>query len=219
MPPKKMLRRRPPPRRIGPKPLSFNPTPLAGRHRVVIAYQAGKNLTEATFGAGATQVWSLTGPYDPDVTGAGVQPVGFDPWMNMYTNYLITKVSYELTFVNTVASTVRVGFVMNNINALPPTTPAWPVDPNGKCRVLGSTSGSRAATTFTGTVIPSKVLQVPWSSYYSEADYMGSAIGNPLRQVYLMTYVTGTSAVGNVDTVVRISYEMELRNPIPMSTS
>lgn len=205
--------------RGGPQPLPMNPTPLRGRHTSLIAYQAGKNLTEPTVGAAATQTWSLTGCYDPDITGTGVQPIGFDPWTTMYQNFLVLRTTYELTFVNTSSNTVRVGFLMSNLNSLPTSVAAWPSDPCGKFSVLGSVGGNRAVKTFKGTVEPWTKMQIPKESYITTPDFQGSAIQNPLRQLYMMTYVNGLSAVANVDTVLRLCFQVEWRNPILQSVS
>lgn len=203
----------------GVRALPLNPRPLGNNHTVVVAYQAGKNLTEAVVGTGATQTWSLTGLFDPDITGVGAQPVGFDPWMIMYQNYLVTKVTVELTFCNTVNATARVGYLCNNANALPSSLAAWPVDPNGQFSLLGTSAGNRAVKTFRRTIRPWELLQVPQTSYMSEAEFQGSSIANPVRQLYMITWVNGFSVVGNVDTVIRISYQIQLRNPTLQSVS
>lgn len=194
-------------------PLSLNPQPLRSKIRVCLPYQAGKNLTEAALGSGATQTWSLTGCYDPDITGVGVQPIGFDPWTTMYQNFLVMKVTFEVTYSNTTANMAKVGFLMNNLNSLPASLAAWPSDPNGKFVVLGPSSGNRGVTTLRMTILPWKVLQVPYQSYYSDTDYIGSPTQNPVRQLYLIIWATGFSVLANVDTVFRVTYEVEFRNP------
>jgi hypothetical protein len=42
-------------------------------------------------GAAYHQVFSGNGLYDPDITGSGAQPMGFDQWMNLYAYYRSTK--------------------------------------------------------------------------------------------------------------------------------
>lgn len=200
-------------RRFYKSSIPLSPTPMPKTMKVCIAYSAGHNMLEAALGAGDTEVYSLTGPYDPYITGAGTQPVGFDPWMTMYQNYRVVKARLEVTFINLSANTCSVMIVPNNINALPATLNAWRVDPNVSCRVLGSSSGSRAATVIDRTYVPWKILQIPKSMYMTDTEYIGSPTQNPVRQIYAIIAVQGLTAVANVDIMVRISYQIELLNP------
>lgn len=55
-------------------------------------------------GAGGTpQTWifALNGLYDPDTSGAGHQPLGFDQIMLMYNHYTVIGARVRATFVNT----------------------------------------------------------------------------------------------------------------------
>lgn len=53
-------------------------------------------------------VWSANGAYDPDISGAGHQPLGFDQMMLFYNHY--TVVSSRIRVVYTSASTFPVHF-------------------------------------------------------------------------------------------------------------
>lgn len=52
------------------------------------------NSTETA--VNAEFVMSLTSAFDPEITNAGAQPRGFDQWANLYNNYRVTGVSYEI---------------------------------------------------------------------------------------------------------------------------
>jgi len=48
----------------------------------------------------SVQTFRLNSLYDPDETGAGVQPVGFDEIMALYTYYRVEKVRVKITAVS-----------------------------------------------------------------------------------------------------------------------
>ncbi len=45
-------------------------------------------------------VFSLNGMFDPNVTGTGVQPLGFDQWAAFYTQYQVLSSSIKVVTVN-----------------------------------------------------------------------------------------------------------------------
>jgi len=186
---------------------------------VVVAYSERRTLTEAVLGSAVTYTYSLTGPYDPNITGAGVQPVGFDPWMTMYSAYRVARTRVEITFSNVNATLATIGSIPSNLNSLPSSIAAWNVDPFGWCKSLGSVGGNRGQIVMYRTYVPWQIMQIPRAQYMTDADYMGSAIANPARQLYLMVFTSGLSAVAVVDIVVRISYDMQLMLPVLQSVS
>lgn len=46
-------------------------------------------------------VYSANGPYDPDITGTGLQPVGFDQLMTFYNHYTVMNSRIRVVFQNT----------------------------------------------------------------------------------------------------------------------
>lgn len=51
------------------------------------------------------------GMYDPDSTGTGHQPRGFDQLMAFYDHYVVTSVTLKAQFFNTSGSVASIGFV------------------------------------------------------------------------------------------------------------
>lgn len=202
-----------------PAQLSFNPTPLGKSHSVVIAYADKRTLTEAVINTAVTYTYSLNGPYDPNITGAGVQPVGFDPWMTMYTNFRVDQVRVEITFMNTSANNAWVGMIPSRYNALPSTLLAWQVDPCGSTKMLGSNQGNLGVVRIVRNIYPWQVLQMSRQAYENSSDFWGSAAINPSIQVYGMLFAAGMTTAAVVDTNIRISYKMSLFNPALQGTS
>jgi hypothetical protein len=49
------------------------------------------------------QVFAANGCYDPDITGTGLQPLGFDEWSSFYKRYLVEHCSIEIEATNNAA--------------------------------------------------------------------------------------------------------------------
>lgn len=64
----------------------------------------------------ATQSWNLNSIYDPDRTGVGHQPLGYDQWNTFYNRYRVFKVGYniQITNVTAVASACIGGLTATN---------------------------------------------------------------------------------------------------------
>lgn len=62
--------------------------PLTGfpANKLVRLRYASEFKLDATSAATAFHVWRLNSCYDPNLTGIGIQPTGFDEWMNVYNH-------------------------------------------------------------------------------------------------------------------------------------
>jgi hypothetical protein len=79
-------------------------TPLPPRLHARLKY-----VTYATLSSGVTpglNVYSANGLYDPDITGAGHQPRGFDQLIALYDQYVVVKSEIKVHFAATTAAAV-----------------------------------------------------------------------------------------------------------------
>lgn len=66
------------------------------------------DMLNVTGTSGAVQSYRINGPYDPDLTGAGVQPVAYDEWSALYARYLAFGAKIKVTGTNNQAIPITI---------------------------------------------------------------------------------------------------------------
>lgn len=199
--------------------ISLNPVLITPNQRHTLAFADRRQLTEAALGTGCTYTYSLNGMYDPNITGVGAQPVGFDPLMTMYRRYRVVGARFQLTVVNRSQNSLTLGYALSDTNALPSTTLAWLVDPKSASFTIGGQSGGHNLKVIDRVVKPWNALTVSRTQYMSEFDYTGSAVANPAINLYLIVWAIGTTAVADIDLIAKLSYQTEFTGALLQSTS
>jgi hypothetical protein len=199
--------------------ISLNPIFMPINQRHTLAFADRRQLTEPTVGAGVNYTYTLNGMFDPNITGAGAQPVGFDPISAMFQRYRVVGVRFQITVVNRSQNSLTCGYCLSDTNALASTILAWFVDPKSTSFTMGGQSGGNNMRIIDRTLKPWDALTVPKAQYMTARDYSGSAIANPPINLYLIVWATGTTAIADVDLVVKISYLTEFQSVILQASS
>lgn len=76
--------------------------------RGMLYFEADISLS-GTSGAQSSYVFSANDAFDPNRTGSGHQPIGFDQMMSVYNQFTVISSSISVTAVNGLATTTRVG--------------------------------------------------------------------------------------------------------------
>lgn len=74
-----------------------------------LRYQESVLLTGSTLNLANAYVFSANGLFDPNVTGTGHQPMGFDQMMVAYNHYTVIASRIIVVFTNNTAASARVG--------------------------------------------------------------------------------------------------------------
>ena len=89
-------------------------SPLPFRRRAKLTYHESSALSITTGsgpGVAGTYVFTANGLFDPNFTGAGHQPLGFDQWMVMYDHYTVHSCT-----ISVIWATSAVGPLMVSIS-------------------------------------------------------------------------------------------------------
>jgi len=80
-----------PVRRSGAKLVTYGTGPIGRTRKSKMVYGDRYILDD-----GATQVFAANGLYDPDISGIGHQPRGYDQIIQLYDHYVVTKAKIEV---------------------------------------------------------------------------------------------------------------------------
>lgn len=75
-------------------------TPMPTKLRTKLKYCEQNTLNPGAGGTQANMTFSANGLYDPNITGSGHQPRGFDQIMEMYDHYVCVASSIKVWFAN-----------------------------------------------------------------------------------------------------------------------
>lgn len=185
-----------------------------------MVYNDFKDMTEAVVATGFTQTYSLTGLYDPDITGVGTQPITFDQWSAFFQRFRVTAVRYEVTFQSLLsAAPAWIGVTARATNALPAKIISWTEQPFTQFKLLGPYVGASGTKILRARMEPWTALGITKSQYMSDMDYTCSPSGNPTRQLYLINWIFGSTIIASARVHTRIFYEVELSEAAPLDRS
>lgn len=150
------------------------------------------------------QVIRLNGVYDPDFSGAGHQPRGFDQWSLVYTQYRVSRVDVNVLVRQRASHGINVRAIPNNQSA------ALGSDFNlGEFMAhtyLGQTASNTPPLQRKLRFHPHKVLGMSWQQYIG-ADTTGSLISTtPADECYLHLVVQQVDQA----TVLDFEYEVQV---------
>ena len=78
------------------QPIPWMYTTMPDQMFIKLKYATSYRITAAQF----HKVFSGNGLYDPDVSGVGHQPLGFDQWMTLYNRYRVYASRIVVNVVN-----------------------------------------------------------------------------------------------------------------------
>ncbi len=170
------------------------------------------NTLDLAAGTHATHVYSANGAFDPDVTGGGHQPRGFDQWASLYTKYTvmsskITCKAQSPTNVQPYVLSIRTQF----------SGEANDVDPETIFELHGNRYSSKPShletcKTVKHACIPRRFVD---NSVESQDHLAALFSANPVTNIsYKITAARlGAAAGGNVRIWGTITYKLKLLEP------
>lgn len=187
---------------------------LPNRFRVVLPYGTQRTLS-TTLGV-ATSVFSTNGLWDPDITGIGHQPRGFDEFMLMYNSYTGIGLSAELIFENETTNDGHIvgAYVTDSAGSF---TSVDDIIENANVfykKVEGQSDGGPSIVTVRLSVAPHKFLSI--SDPLDNSDIKGDSTSNPTKQVFLHVFaypINSSASGGNIRFQAKLKYITILSDP------
>lgn len=166
------------------------------------------SLNPGIGGTAASHLFSCNGLYDPNITGTGHQPIGFDQLVGtVYDHYRVIGSRIRVTAANNDSSNAQMLLCKVQDN-----TTISETDVSGLIE-NGGTRWTTLAPTGSGSNV--KTLQMNWSAkkYFGKSslgdnDYRGNVSANPDEQAYfrLMAQPVNASDTSDIRCTVEIDY-------------
>lgn len=96
-------------------------------------YAEGSNLNPGVAGVLSTHVMAANSIYDPNTSGTGHQPLGYDELAVFYDHYMVVRSKVTATFTSsdlTVSAPATVGIFLTDVSSLTATDPNTIVEQN-----------------------------------------------------------------------------------------
>jgi hypothetical protein len=185
-------------RGVSPMQVALNRTPLLPTFVKVpriLYYDTNLSLSVPSTGAAITWFFTANGLYDPDITGTGHQPIGFDQLMLFYEQYTVTRSSIECQFWPADKMQIAIALAPDTTQI---TNPSQYVE-NG----LVTFKAHSGFQTYVGQPFPNLQLSCDVKGYFgqktdremlNDVNLFGTVAANPTEQVYFG--VTGWQGIG-----------------------
>lgn len=180
-------------------------------------------LDPGTGGTSASHFFSCNSLYDPDRTGVGHQPLGFDQFVpTLYNHFVVIAAKLTCVFMSS-QSTVSTAPVVASINIRDTTSATADITQaieQGRCvyGVMNNASGGANTLSLSKTVNPNKFLGR--SKPLSDPDLKGGGV-NPAEECFFEVNIAsaGTDDPDPVDVLVTLQYTAVLIEPARLTQS
>lgn len=190
--------------------------------RIKMPWTYGGNIAEATAGAGAYYTFSINNMYDPNFTGTGTQPIGYDQYSALYGRYRVLSARVEVFACNRTAVPTRVGYYFSPQSTLPVDPNAWTVQNcTARQNMLGPNTGSNNVVRFEAKAHLPALFGITPNEYKSDQDF-SAATGStgPARLGFMHLWISSLAGVvAAVDFTASIWFDTEWSNPVALNMS
>ena len=191
-------------------------SPFPDSITVALPYCANLSYSTGAVSAMTNQSWSMNSVFDPDYTGGGHQPQGFDEYSALYDSYRVNYVDVEIQACLDYDATETVIWAVNLHQGTTSVTDIDAAGENLNSRIgLLQFSGNGASAIAAGTsnvvykqrVYPNKIMGLNWNQYLTDAASSTAVTGSPAYVPRLTFGVAPNDATAQpVCTITRLVY-------------
>lgn len=197
------------------------PSPLGRKFKATLPYsEYNISINPSVGGLADTYIFSANNLYDPNYTGTGHQPLGFDQIMLMYDHYTVIGSKITVTFVNNDSTYNQFAGVRLVDNVTPNTDPNDLIENGaGKYVLLGLSDKESNTATISHTCAVSKFLGRP--HILSVDSLRGTSSSGPTEQAYYHIWgaPNTTSDSSTISLNVKIDYIAVFTEPKTLAGS
>ena len=178
---------------------------------VIVTLPYTDRIAASATGSVYVQSYTQNDAYDPDVTGAGSQPLGFDQWNTIYGRWSVISSSIEVRFCAKTSG----GEMELAVVPTPNTATAATFIAAASMRYARSSSTAYGAepVTIKNKITTATLFGVPDSIVQGNVDYSGTATNSPaLRSMWSLVIAT-SGATDSFNLYVTLKYRMRFWLP------
>lgn len=194
---------------------------LGKRFRTKLIYMdRGRTVNPGAGGLAASYVFSANGIWDPNITGVGHQPTGFDQFMSFYDHYCVVSSKIYVHFKNFDNTLDQmVGIYVSDRASVESDYRNIIENGMGTYSIVGNVNDTNNAMELAQAVSIARFLGRP--NVLDEDNLQGSGGTNPADQAYFHVWAAPTIAAdsGSVEINVRVEYVVEFKEPKILPTS
>jgi hypothetical protein len=161
----------------------------------------------ATTGVLAKYQYRINSAFDPDYTGTGHQPLGFDQWAAYYNHYVVEEVEYEVQIAPTGTTYTYTATYLSDDTTVPLNFSE--LQENGGVVAFGSPYSSINSHIYKGKVDVAKFFNR--TSIASDPELRALVSANPVETVYLNLFAANADIVTGQEFYFGIKLTMKIR--------
>jgi len=175
--------------------------PGKARSAVVLNYTDMQTLSGAAASNVSRQVYRLNSLFDPDATGAGAQPSGFDQYAAIYNRYTVFKVDVEAHFsaINstTLTGTYSAGFFGANNDPSTTTSLVNALSRSDKMSIAAASGGGLTTRVLKQTYYLPALAGKPYK--VGDSSYSAVTTASPGNDLWLHVWAGGATDIATPD--------------------
>lgn len=200
---------------------SANAWPLGKKFKCRMRYNTSAILDAPLGGLLTDYVIRANSVFDPDFTGVGSQPVGFDQMAAFYDHYTVIGAVIRATFLNQDSNDPQtVGIYVADVGTSEANRNKILSNPNCRFTTLGGAASNRGVSTIVYKLNPNKFLGI--GSPISNPNTRPQTTTNPTEQCFFHLFSAGIDGAANPSNVlvnITIDYTVVFTEPKKLDLS
>lgn len=194
---------------------SNDPRPLLSlfskQRTVSMRYCDVINLSQLASGLNTSHFFRMNSCFDPDYTGGGHQPLGFDEYMTHYQHFTVLNARIKATALINGSQVAGILTVRQASEATAIANPFTCMEqPTSRVRYLPSGTGTSVA----GIVSAGNLSQILGQDVRQDSTNAGSSSSNPNEDYFWEIAASGqTGAAASLSVIIEIDYRVMLHEP------
>lgn len=197
------------------------PSAFPQKKRVTLTYVENISNTPSVTGAANGTTFRLNGPYDPNLTGAGHQPMAWDQWTPFYNKYTVLSAKIHVQAAS-IDGQIKAGYVgvVPYSQLLTSSTDVPSLMEEGDA-VYGLIPGDSSAVSISRSIDMGKYFSITNPLEDDTLQAPTTSLPSRTLQAYVWTAVAaGTATAGGLITIsVRITYDVVFTEPKELASS